>query len=162
MNYLKYIEHAAENLQFYLWFQDFSARFDQLPASEKILAPEWTQAQAEAEAAGNVPARPKRVDPKVAAVLKDTDFADESQKPAAEKFNPFTTPSVSSVDEKRDMMSDYSSSMGDDKTLASSYMHQSVAEQAFDDAGMKWKPCTSSAPSLTCIEVCSQSLTSLS
>jgi len=140
MNYLKYIEHAAENLQFFLWFRDYSARFDTLPANEKALAPEWTRAQ-EAEAAAQAQARPKRVDPVVAAVLKGTDF-DPSSKHAADKADPFHTPSLSPDDDKRDKMSDYSLSVSDDKTLASGRFHQSVAEQAFDDAGMRWKPCT--------------------
>lgn len=142
MNYLKYIEHSAENLQFFLWFQDYSARFDKLPASERALAPEWTRSQAEAEASGNT-TRPKRMDPRIAAVLKGTDFADGPQKPIIDKVDPFKTPSKSSEEEKRDVMSDYGSSMSDEKTLMSSNVHQSVAEQAFDDAGIQWKPCTS-------------------
>src|ERR1700759_1839321 len=49
LNYLKYHEHSAENLQFFLWYQDYVKRFNELPASEQALAPEWTEAQAEAE-----------------------------------------------------------------------------------------------------------------
>jgi len=143
MNYLKYIEHSAENLQFFLWFRDYSARFDKLPASEKSLAPQWTQAHVEAEASGNAPTRPKRMEPEIAAILKDTDFADSHRKPGMDKVDPFTTPSKSSEDESRENGSDYSSYMSNEKTLASSHVHSSVAEQAFDDAGMKWKPCMS-------------------
>lgn len=47
MNYLKYIEHDAENLQFYLWAKSYIAKFDALPASEKALSPEWTDADFE-------------------------------------------------------------------------------------------------------------------
>ena len=35
MNYLKYIEHAAENLQFFLWFHDYNTRFNNLRESER-------------------------------------------------------------------------------------------------------------------------------
>lgn len=49
MNYLKYIELAAENLQFYLWVRDYTKRFNNLPASDRALAPEWTVSQVDAE-----------------------------------------------------------------------------------------------------------------
>jgi hypothetical protein len=143
MNYLKYIEHAAENLQFFLWYRDYCVRWESLPESEKALAPVWTAEQAEAELAGPAHrAGHKRVNPKLAAVLKDTDFADGTAKSGVAKVDPFTTPDRSSPDEKRGPMSDYGSSMGDETTLASSTAHHSVAARAFDDAGMKWKPCT--------------------
>lgn len=41
MDYLVYVEHNAENLQFFLWFKDYSARFDALSPDEKALSPEW-------------------------------------------------------------------------------------------------------------------------
>lgn len=41
MDYLIYIAHDAENLQFYLWLQDYTARFEALPEDEKALSPEW-------------------------------------------------------------------------------------------------------------------------
>lgn len=44
LSYLQYVEHCAENLQFYLWLRDYTARFDGLPSSEKALAKEWTPA----------------------------------------------------------------------------------------------------------------------
>ncbi|KAK4948961.1 hypothetical protein LTR10_012334 [Elasticomyces elasticus] len=139
MNYLRYIEHSAENLQFFLWYRDYCARWANLPESEGALAPVWTLEQAEAEVAGNQP-RTKRLDPQVAAVLRGTDFADGAAKRTADKTDPFVTPNKTS-EEGRDPMSDYASSMGDE-TQASSTMHHSVAGQAFDDAGMKWKPFT--------------------
>ena len=143
MNYLKYIEHSAENLQFYLWFRDYSARFESLPRSEQALSPQWTQAQAEAEAAGNTSANKpsKNVNPQIAEVLEGTDFADGRAKTTADPFNtPDETPSL---EEKRDTFSEYGSSNGDMKTMVSSVAARSVADSAFDDAGMKWKPCMS-------------------
>ena len=145
MNYLKYIEFSAENLQFYLWFRDYSARFEQLPGSERALSPEWTRAQAEAEAAGNTSStKPsKNIDPQVAHVLKGTDFENGKPKPTVDKADPFNTPDKTpSLEEKRDVMSDYGSSTADERTmLSSSTAYKDVAEHAFEDAGMKWKPC---------------------
>lgn len=143
MNYLKYIEYSAENLQFFLWYRDFSSRWDKLSASEKALAPEWSASAADADIYGASPARPKRVPPQIAEVLKNTDFAD-GPKVTVDRADPFYTPPKSgSFDDKRDIASDYGSSFSDDKTFLSSNgsSHRVVTEQAFDDAGMKWKPC---------------------
>ena len=41
MDYLTYIQHNAENLQFYLWLQDYRKRFAQKKAQEQALSPEW-------------------------------------------------------------------------------------------------------------------------
>lgn len=143
MNYLRYIEHSAENLQFFLWFRDYSARWAQLPASEKALSPEWSREQAETAFAANAPVRPKRENADVTAALKDTDFTDGSKVYVADKTDPFGTPSKSSEDEKmRDHMSDHGSS--NVQTLGYS-THESIADQAFQDAGLKWKPCKSPA-----------------
>lgn len=40
MDYLVYVEHSAENLQFYLWYQDYVRRWNTLPASRRALSPE--------------------------------------------------------------------------------------------------------------------------
>jgi hypothetical protein len=34
-----YIEHSAENLQFYLWYRDYVRRWDTLPAGQRALSP---------------------------------------------------------------------------------------------------------------------------
>lgn len=144
MNYLKYIEHSAENLQFFLWYREYQRRWKELPNSDRLLAPEWTKAQADADANAISPARPKRVNPQIAEVLKGTDFADVTAKPVLDRADPFNTPPKSgSFEDKRDLTSDYGSSFGDDKTLLGSTgpAHRAVTEQAFEDAGMKWKPC---------------------
>lgn len=48
MGYLLYVSHEAENLQFYLWLQDYTRRFDQLPSQEQVLSPRWKGASAQA------------------------------------------------------------------------------------------------------------------
>ncbi|KAK7705749.1 hypothetical protein SLS57_009949 [Botryosphaeria dothidea] len=41
MDYLVYVTHDAENLQFYLWLQDYTERFNALKPDRKTLSPEW-------------------------------------------------------------------------------------------------------------------------
>ena len=53
MDYLVYISHDAENLQFWLWLQDYTYRFNAAPRSEQALSPPWSQEEAP-QAAGNV------------------------------------------------------------------------------------------------------------
>ncbi|EEQ30240.1 hypothetical protein McanCB56680_001237 [Microsporum canis] len=45
MNYLIYVERAAENLQFYLWYQDYIQRFAALSESQWALSPPWSEEQ---------------------------------------------------------------------------------------------------------------------
>lgn len=141
MNYLKYIEHAAENLQFFLWFHDYTTRFHNLRESEQALSPEWTAAQADAEAASAAQQqRSKTANVEASAILHGTTFDDGSR--LNEKGDPFHTPPATSFDESRaGVTSEYGSSTGDN-TLVSSATARGIAGQAFGDAGMKWQPCT--------------------
>lgn len=41
MDYLSHVEHNAENLQFYLWYNDYVLRFNALPSHQRALSPEW-------------------------------------------------------------------------------------------------------------------------
>ena len=41
MDYLVYVAHDAENLQFFLWLRDYTKRFDALPQSEKSRSKPW-------------------------------------------------------------------------------------------------------------------------
>ncbi|KAF8540228.1 hypothetical protein BDD12DRAFT_43044 [Trichophaea hybrida] len=54
MNYLLYVEHCAENLQFYLWYRDYVERFEKLPELERNLSPEYSPVSA--AAAETIPA----------------------------------------------------------------------------------------------------------
>src|SRR5579859_4238745 len=47
MDYLIYVERNAENLQFYLWYLDYVRRWDQVPAKDRVLSPEWQPEAAE-------------------------------------------------------------------------------------------------------------------
>lgn len=136
MNYLKYIEHSAENLQFFLWYRDYCARWDQLPESERKLSPEWTPSDAEAASA-----RFKKPNVRVSQV-HDADFsADLKAGTGLDKPDLFDTPPKSPSIDERHMAEDGSLS-GDEKTLATTHAtRQTTADQAFEDSGMKWKPC---------------------
>jgi hypothetical protein len=92
MDFLVYIEHDAENLQFYMWYKDYVKRFFQLPESEQVLAPEWTPEQAQAEKQALEKEKlPKKVPVEAAAALKGTDF-DPNSKVGDNGYNPFNTP----------------------------------------------------------------------
>ncbi|KAF3937896.1 hypothetical protein ABW19_dt0208902 [Dactylella cylindrospora] len=41
LNYLRYIEHSPEHLEFYLWHDDYVKRFEALSDEEKARAPVW-------------------------------------------------------------------------------------------------------------------------
>jgi len=159
MNYLKYIEYSAENLQFYLWHRDYCQRFEGLPASEQALSPEWTASQAEAEAQAARAGRQKKPSPIVASVLQGTDFAGNLPQPVEmEKRDPFrdpfndTPPRTPSSEERPGTAANsvYGSSFGDEKALTSSHARSKRADEVFEEAGLKWKPCEYDLPLVTC------------
>jgi hypothetical protein len=140
MNFLKYIEMSAENLQFYLWFRDYSKRFGELPASEKALAPEWSGEKATTEAT----AGPKTVNAEAAAILSGSDFASDTKVDESEHTNnnPFFTPPRTPTSYERPegakSFDSYDASFSTGKVD-----HTKRASGAFESAGLKWKPCKS-------------------
>ncbi|KAI1358670.1 hypothetical protein F5Y08DRAFT_350563 [Xylaria arbuscula] len=132
MNYLIYIEHAAENLQFFLWYRDYVKRFAAAPASETALSPEWTAAKEE-EALARIQrdaADKARKGPAAAMqIFKGTDFEKTSEHFVAvvsdNNRNPFATPPRSSA--------------GDNASLSGSQAttYVSQASDAFYAAGVK-------------------------
>ena len=141
MNYLIYIEHAAENLQFFLWYRNYVKRFDALASNEKALAPVWSVEQAEAEA--NIPQNtlaPKTISPETAAVFKGTDFAPPKSSVVEVRNNPFHTPPMTPNGERASMVQSDWSEVG--STFATSNKsHRQKAGEAFQGADLKWQPC---------------------
>ncbi|KAH7090689.1 hypothetical protein FB567DRAFT_298165 [Paraphoma chrysanthemicola] len=139
MNFLKYIELSAENLQFFLWYRDYSKRFGELPASEKVLSPEWAGDKTNGEPKPG----PKSTNADAAAILKGTDFAGDGKATEAEKSgsNPFFTPprTPTSV-ERREGGESFDSY--DDSLSTGRVDHSKRADGAFESAGLKWKPLT--------------------
>lgn len=146
MNYLIYIEYAAENLQFFLWFRDYTKRFSELPQTERVLAPEWTATQAEAEglAAQNNNTGMKKLSPDTVALFKGTDFAPGPKVTVAEcGANPFHTPPMTPPVEKDGLTPSEYGWSDDGSTLRST--SKSFAKKtagAYEGAELKWQPCT--------------------
>ncbi|KAF2749010.1 hypothetical protein M011DRAFT_457114 [Sporormia fimetaria CBS 119925] len=125
-NYLKYIELAAENLQFYLWYKDYSRRFNELPEHEQLLSPEWIGGDLDTDTVR----RPKKTSADVNAIFKGTDFANGPKVTTVEKVDPFDTPPLSSDGQS----CDGSTSFG------AQFNHSARAKAAFEGAGLQWKP----------------------
>ena len=151
MNYLIYIEHSAENLQFFLWYRDYVKRFFELPPNERALAPEWSVEQTEAELQANQAAQglKQQVSPETAEVFKGTDFAPPRANVMEAKSNPFNTPPRTPAGERNSMAptesawSDHGSTLNG--SVAGSKLHHKQAAGAFEGADVKWQPCRSSS-----------------
>lgn len=139
MDYLVYVEHTAENLQFFLWYRDYVTRFDALPQEEKNLSPEWV---------------PEVRD--IPTLMKDPEK--ESKYGKGDSLNAGTT--EDGYDSKgaalfsEDKVPNRHQSMVMDKatTIAPSYIDPSVATSSVPStaevtaqAGLKWQPCKSSS-----------------
>jgi len=143
MNYLIYIEHSAENLQFFLWYRDYVKRFEAASAADKALAPEWTQAMQDdiVHKIRKDNADKMRSEPQAAAIFKGSDFDKNAQDVtppprAATGSNPFgSRPRTGTTATDKDSM--HTTSVVP-STMASSYKSQ--AADAFHSAGAK-QPC---------------------
>ena len=140
MNYLIYIEHAAENLQFFLWYTDYVKRFANLPEREKALAPVWTEEEPE-----KGEHQPKQnISPEAAAAFKGTDFAPTTTVKDVSK-NPFNTPprtprgDSESIATTEAAWSEGGSTLNVSRTTGQS--HHKQAADAFEGADLKWQPC---------------------
>ncbi|KAL8697870.1 MAG: hypothetical protein Q9201_006883 [Fulgogasparrea decipioides] len=148
MNYLIYIEHAAENLQFFLWFKDYAKRFHLLPENERKLAPEWTTEQVEAQALAmkDTSAPMKTISPDTAAVFKGTDFSNPKITVVESgKGNPFNTPPLTPNSGERESIAPSEYPWSDSgSTLPGPFKahHDKKAAGAFDAADVKLQPFT--------------------
>ena len=173
MDYLIYVERAAEHLQFFLWFRGYLERFDALSASEKALSPQWTaqnQNDALAEWKKAQSAIHKRQPSNPANdILKGTIFSKEAEGTVVPVGNPFVTPPATShgrrsshaTDDTRvstahaaatpwDSSATMKSPIGgplhtNQDTQRSKETAASVARDAFNNAGLS-QPCKSPHP----------------
>jgi len=132
MNYLIYVEHSAENLQFFLWYRDYVKRFNEAPVSETALAPEWTRAmeynavaRIQKDAAGKI----KKDIPTHLGIFEGTDFEKTIEIYVGSRGS--STPHPSS-ETNRDGASFWSASQ------VTTY--EVVVQDAFSAAGVK-QPC---------------------
>jgi Regulator of G protein signaling domain len=127
MQYLLYIEHAAENLQFFLWFRYYERRFSQLPPNEKVLSQPWTPEKDVLLS----PRSPRGGPPPQVEIFKGTDF--EAKNIHSDKLkNPFND--------------GYSSRLGvdDDSSAIHSPVRQDIKKSVamtFEGADVKLQPC---------------------
>ncbi|KIW51418.1 hypothetical protein PV05_10139 [Exophiala xenobiotica] len=139
MDFLRYIEHDAENLQFYLWHRDYCKRFAELPVSEQKLSPEWTAEQALAERTNAEKEKlPRKVANSAAAVLKGTDFDPNAKLGAPESVpNPFNTPPRTPSATDRESVAPSTVGYSEDGTTLRTGVtnHSKKAEAAFEEAG---------------------------
>ncbi|ROW13869.1 hypothetical protein VPNG_03516 [Cytospora leucostoma] len=144
MNYLIYIEHSAENLQFFLWHRDYMSRFQSAHTPDMVLAPEWTIEQQDAcftklqkEHRDDL----KRGPAGTAEIFRGTDFekrwamgpkATVMEKKSGHVFadsNPFRTPPMTP---SGDSGSEFTRT-----TTATTMSYRSQAQDAFAAAGIK-------------------------
>lgn len=139
MNYLKYIEHDAENLQFFLWFRNYKTRFANLPDSEKSLSPEWANEQAQADtAAYRASITSRKMSPETTEVMKAFDEGHNNEK--SEEGNPFNDSRDSTIADQ-DVASVDSRAQSAMPSTKSGFSQK--VESAFEEAGLKWQPCLS-------------------
>lgn len=146
MDYLKYVSRDAENLQFYLWLQDYTKRFNELKASEKVLSPEWKPTEEEKKAEEQTTRRNKKV-PNGGATDINFDNLDDAEKGT---HNPATNPkelkraqSVATFSETPTSptatISDYESFIS--RSIRSQKTVTEIAEDANNSVGLKWQGC---------------------
>ena len=144
MNYLIYIERAAENLQFFLWLRSYIARFDKLPEELKAIAPAISLEKLEAEQQS---ARPKssagKLGREAAALFREADF-DAKDVAVQERavISPFDDSDSADADRPHGPASPWAD---DTATVQSSTKRssnfQQIAANAFEAADVKLQPC---------------------
>lgn len=129
MDYLIYIAHDAETLQFYLWLKDYKKRYAALRREDQALSPEWKDAKpvedrrlTNKKSAGDFPT----VDKESAIRLA------ELSKAAKEVFD---EPPMSPTATATDYESFITKSVNSHKTI------KEIVEDATTSAGLKWQPC---------------------
>lgn len=135
MDFLKYIEHDAENLQFFLWYKDYVKRFFTMPENEQKLAPEWTAEQAQAEKKAIDSEKPLKatIDPNTP--IRSTDF--DPPRPIQENgHNPFNTPPRTPSGNDRESMAPSTVGWSENGSTLNSGAtdHTRKTAQAFEEA----------------------------
>jgi len=164
MKYLVYIEHCAENLQFYLWYKDYVERFGQLPKSERALSPECALPAISEGQVGQVPnlnkPKDRNLEKSSAQRFFQHTFASLGSRsfkeglpgisppgfsPGSSHNNPFDTPlRIPKVGD----IAPFSSSEGASPSLRD-IKHKNVATKAFEGVDLKWQPCMLARSHLT-------------
>ncbi|PGG95883.1 hypothetical protein AJ80_09901 [Polytolypa hystricis UAMH7299] len=101
MNYLLYIERAAENLQFFLWYKDYARRFSLIPENQRELSGAWDEkTPLGTDTRLNKP-KTLRSPPCIDVVsINEGTTQDLSQQTTAHAYSPFSTPPRSAHGDK--------------------------------------------------------------
>lgn len=141
MNYLVYIEHSAENLQFFLWYKDYQTRFANATTSDMPLAPEWTREMEEEVLSRMQKEKQSRLRQEElgAEIFKGTDFEKATKNPdqaaaTSGGGNPFNTPPRTPAG------GNDSESLAPSNAVSNPSTYRSQASDAFAAAGAK-TPC---------------------
>jgi hypothetical protein len=137
MDYLVYIAHDAETLQFYLWLQDYTKRYNALRKEEQALSPEWRQTAAMTES--------KERKTRARASITSLNELDPEKRvtksmrmselvPGAKDI--FADPPLSPAP-----INDYESFIT--KSVQSQKSVSEMTDDANTQAGLKWQACTS-------------------
>ena len=124
MDYLVYVSHDAENLQFWLWLQDYTKRFYAAPKSEQALSSPWYQAEA-AQPMGNDPNEPPRTAEKRKPMVSEFEV----------NFDGTETPASPVLSPQFDKQSFISGIASTTRSAADS------VEDANAQVGLKWQSC---------------------
>jgi len=140
MDYLVYVEHNAENLQFYLWYKDYTRRFNELPEKERSLSPEWVPEVNDLpnlSKASEKEKGPKKVGKRnTMAAMMESGY---DSKGAAL----FSEDKMEIGDRHTSLMKDNASSVAQSMSTSAAPSTNEVTAQV----GLKWQPCTCSSSS---------------
>lgn len=161
MRYCLFVEHSAENLQFYLWLRDYTIRFHETPKPERDLSPEWTaedQTRALRRACADSRTATKTLSVSTSLPQRaDAKSITPSVASLAETDNPFSTPpdtpgipqdmatpsvplSGIRVKSMRSVTGSIMTGPSKEESLYSGLSAASIASESFMSAGLS-KPC---------------------
>lgn len=125
MDYLVYVSHDAENLQFWLWLHDYDKRFYAAPKNEQNLSPPWHEVEAAQPYGGSALDQPPRTADKSRGEISEYEAKFDH---AELSVSPINTPQY----DKQSFISGVASS---NKTVADS------VDDANAQMGLKWQSC---------------------
>lgn len=128
MDYLVYVSHDAENLQFWIWLQSYTKRFYAAPPSEQALSPPWSTVDG-LQPTGNDPNQPPRTADKSKFGVSEYEISFSQQEPPP--MSP--TGPMSPQFDKQSFISGIANTA---RSAADS------VEDANAQVGLKWQSCT--------------------
>lgn len=140
MDYLVYVTYDAENLQFYLWLEDYTKRFAAAPVSETCLSPECNvhEATRSFTTATEVGPRMPQKGYSTTIILGDLAFANLNKSSLSSRA-PLASSAVSSSTSAKASMS--SQGPLGSSTVSSSRVQELTVAEANAQVGLLWQSC---------------------